>query len=445
MRLKALFSLMTACVFISMAEARNITVSSFAELASAVRKSNQTIRMKPGKYPITEFLNSDSIDAKLKRKDYAYLDFNGNNNNIILKGVHFEIDTRLREMLRHPIHTSEIVFSGKENTIDGLRISCTGNGISPGGSVLQVSGAGNRILNFDITVRGSFPYGYGDLFGKGGPDVIRHKKHSGFLVTGNRTTVKGCKLHMFSYGHGFYIQQNVSDIQFEDCLVEGELRMTEDILAEKSGPAFDVNFRTWTTNREGKYVVTPGYMKSLCEDGFRTYGEIKNVSFKNCVARNTRGGFELRTNGGIRLENCTTTGTERAYWIGNGAIVKNCKGDANYGPLLFVEGNHVTVDIQLLPDESDRLVHSLLTVQGRDNTIRITGKRSKPLPILIGFTHPEHGESMSPYSEGTCTGLKLSNLTNMPVTIGTKADSCYIISKGTILENKGNNIRLTLN
>jgi hypothetical protein len=226
--------------------------------------------------------------------------------------------------------------------------------------------------------------------------------------------------------------------------VEGESRSTDDILKETAGPAVDVNFRTWTKNREGEYIVTPGYMKSLCEDGFRTYGNNKNISFKNCTAKNTRGGFELRTNGGIRLENCTTIGTERAYWVGNDAVVINCKGDANYGPLLFVEGSNVNVEMEVLPSESEMNVHALATIQGKNNKVTLTaakGKnRKKPLPILIGYTHPEHGESMSPYGEGLTTNLTFRNKTTMPVIIGEKASRSEVVTRGPVQENKGESV-----
>jgi parallel beta-helix repeat protein len=324
--------------------------------------------------------------------------------------------------------------------LKGLKITCIGNGLSPGGATFEVSGQNNTIEDFDITVRGSFPYGYGDLFGKGGPDVIKHKKQSGFLITGSYTQIFRCKLLMRSFGHGFYIQKEAGNIYFEDCHVEGEVRRTDDILKETSGPAFDVNFRTWTPNREGKYVVTPGYMKSLCEDGFRTYGQNKNIRFKNCTAKNTRGGFELRTNGGVELENCTVIGSERAFWFGNGAIVKNCKGDANYGPLLFMEGSNASIEIEVLPNESDRIVHALATIQGNNNKVTLStdGKdRTQPLSILIGYTHPEHGESMSPYSEAPCTNLVLKNMTRMPVIIGNQTTGCSIETRGTIGDNKG--------
>lgn len=425
----------------STVKAESVTVSSLKELASYAAKSNNRVTLKTGRYRLTDYLNADTIQAKVQRKDYQYLNFSGDNNIFIFDGVEIEIDTRLRELLKFPIHTSEITVTGMGNTLQGLMITCTGNGLSPGGATFEVAGEKNTIKSFTIHVQGSFPYGYGDLFGKGGPDVIRHQKQSGFLITGSHTNILGCKLYMRSFGHGFYMQKEAGDIYFEDCYVEGEARSTDEVLKETSGPAYDVKFRTWTPNREGEYIVTPGYMKSLCEDGFRTYGQNKNIRFKNCTAKNTRGGFELRTNGGVVLENCTVIGAERAFWFGNNAVVRNCRADANYGPLLFMEGSNADVEIDVLPNESDRKVHALVTIQGNNNNVTLKAakgsNRTQALPILIGYTHPEHGESMSPYGEGTCAKLNFKNTTNMPVVIGEMATNCIIKTKGLVQENKG--------
>lgn len=421
----------------SIAFGKTIKISTLAELNHYAQLDNQKIVLQPGIYHLVDYLNSDSIAAKIARKDYPYFSFHGNNNTIVLKGVKLVIDTRLREKLRFPIHTSEILVIGNHNVLEGLEIIQTENGLSPGGAALEIAGYGNTIKNFDMLVKGSFPYGYGDLFGKGGPDVIRHQKQSGFLVTGSDTKVFNIKLLMRAYGHGFFVQKDAGNVHFENCYVEGELRKTDDVLKETSGPAFDVEFRTWTPNREGKYIVTPGYMKSLCEDGFRTYGQNKNITFKNCTAKNTRGGFELRTNGGVVLENCTTIGTERAYWVGNGAIIKKSRGDAHYGPLIFVEGSDVQVELEVLPAESDRVVHALATIQGQNNKVTLFAKkeRKRALPILVGYTHPEHGESMSPYGQAAAANLRLINKTNMPIILGKETAQSYIETQGNIQED----------
>lgn len=409
--------------FVTSEESRFKYVSSLKELAYYADQNDYNITMKPGVYAMADFLNADSIANRLQRKEYPYLTFRGSHNTFNLHGVTFEIDTKLRKLLKHPIHTNELQVFGDSNVFNGLTIVHLGNETSPGGATFCVTGQGNTVKDFTLRVKGSFPYGYGDLFGKGGPDVIRHQKQSGFLVEGNHTTVLNTNLYMRSFGHGFYLQKGASHVRFENCYVEGEVRTTDDVLKETNTPAANVQFRTWTANREGKYIVTPGYMKSLCEDGFRTYNVNNNdITFINCTAKNTRGGFELRTKGGVRLENCTTIGTERAYWVNDGAVMVNCKGDANYGPLLFLEGSNTDVDLWVVPTESDRKVHALVTIQGHNNKVTLRpyqGKqRQQTLPIMIGYTHPEHGESMSPYSEAPCTNLQLINETIMPVVKG---------------------------
>lgn len=428
-------------------KAEEIKISSLKELANYASQSGNVITMSPGVYQLTDYLPIDSMKVRRTRKQFQYIVFSGSNNTFHLKGVEIELDTKLRIALNPPIHSDEFLITGSENTFKGLTIRCKGEGTSRGGTVLQVAGKGNVLKDITIHVSGAYPYGYGDLFGKGKAKetVIPHKKHSGLLVTGSNTELYRCNLYNRSFGHCFFIQQKPENVYFEDCYAEGVVRTTDDILAETSGPAFDVNFRTWTQNREGKYMVTPGYMKSLCEDGFRTYGESKNIYFKNCTAKNTRAGFELRSKG-VRLENCTTIGTERAYWVGDNAIVINCKGDANYGPLLFVEGSNVNVELTIDTAESDRLVHALVTIQGKNNIVALKslqGKmRIKSLPILIGYTHPKHGESMSPYDEGETDGLKLKNETGMPIKIGSMANGCEIETNGKVIENKGINIKI---
>ncbi|MFR9603411.1 MAG: hypothetical protein SNG02_06020 [Rikenellaceae bacterium] len=414
-----------------------IEVTTLAEFATLVAQDNQSIKLMPGTYKMADYINADTIQNRVARKDYQYLKFSGNNNSIDMEGVVFEIDTKLRKLLKHPIHTDEILLSGDNNTITGLEVKHIGETTSPGGCAFTINGQNNRVNDLTLRVQGSAPYGYGDLFGKGKEHVIKHQKHSGLLITGSGTTVSGANIYMRSFGHAIFIQQGPSDVTLMDCYCEGEMRSTNDVLAETSGPAYDVEFRTWTPNREGEFVVTPNYMKSLCEEGFRTYAPCKNLKMINCTAKNTRGGFELRSSSeSVYLENCTAIGCERSFWIGEGAIVKGCKGDANYGPLLFVEGNNCDVEMSLIANESDCQVHSLITVFGTNNTITLNPyegiNRTQELPILVGYTQPEHGESMSPYSQADCTNLKLTNNTSMAVVVGHKSHNHEIESKGEV-------------
>lgn len=439
-----------ACPLPGIAAAPNapaITVASLAELAEAAAKDGQAVRMQPGTYQITDLIPLSAAPARRKAKQFEMFVFSGSDNVFDFEGVTIEVDTALRKALHPPVHTNEFVVSGRKNTLSGLTIVHRGDGSSPGGAALAVTGEGNTLRNCTLHVRGSFPYGYGDLFGKGGSDIIGHRKKSGVLITGNDTAILGCKLRMHSFGHGFFVQKDAANVRFEDCEVEGVMRATDEMLKETSGPAFNVGFRTVAKNREGVARVTPGYMKSLSEDGFRTYGTHKNLSFKNCVAKNMRGGFELRSKTAPRVENCTAVGNERGFWVSDGAQVVNCKGDAQHGPLLFVEGKDASVHVELLRSESPSTVHALATIHGIGHKIAINAAGAsgpkKAVPIMIGYGQPMMGEGMAPFPERLARKVKLENYTGMPVVIGAKAEDSEISSKGPVQENLGKNMRIT--
>ena len=58
--------------------------------------------LKAGKYKLADYLNGDSIQAKVQ-KDYQYLNFSGDNNIFIFDGVELE-DRHPCVKLKFPIH-----------------------------------------------------------------------------------------------------------------------------------------------------------------------------------------------------------------------------------------------------------------------------------------------------------------------------------------------------
>lgn len=416
-----------------------VTVSSLEELAKTAAQGGQTVRMKPGHYPLTDLVPLDSIADRRARGDWHYLAFSGNDNTFDLSGVTIELDTAVRQKLGAPIHTDEFLINGNNVMLKGLTITSKGQGTAFAGAVLGVSGKGVTLEDCTIHVEGSAPYGYGDLFGKGG------RKHSGVHITGDGARFLGCKVYNRAFGHGFYLQEDCDDVLFENCYVEGVMRSTDEVLAETSGMAFDRKFRSEVKTRGGENRILPGYMKALSEDGFRTYHTHRNLVLRNCTAKNMRGGFELRTKSAPRLENCTVIGCERGFWISTGAIVKNCRGDAPYGPLLYVEGDDAKVEVQLLPTEAGKAtVHALAAIYGSGNQVTITseGNPTGVVPILVGSGPPVMGENMSPNPEKRTKGLVLRNETPMPVIIGAQATQCQIFSGGPVTENQGKDITI---
>ncbi len=118
-------------------------------------------------------------------------------------------------------------------------------------------------------------------------------------------------------------------------------------------------------------MITPGYTKSLSEDGFRTYGGVGKVTLMNCTAKNTRAGFEIGgTNDAenrTELRGCQSIGTERAFLLGSNVLVRNCRGDIEYGPLLYLRENTVGADVELelVPGMPKSTVHTIATIAGR--------------------------------------------------------------------------------
>lgn len=416
-------------------QAADMTIASLAELAELAAKSGNRVTLTPGIYKFSDYIPLTAIAGRRERGEFPFLVFSGDNNTFVLDGVTIEFDTALRAALRAPIHTSEFIVAGKNITLQGLTITNIGEGKGHGGAMLSVAGDGATLKNCTVHVQGSSPYGYGDLFGKGG------LKHSAVHITGSQGKYLGCTIFQKSFGHGFYLQQDCRDIHFEDCSVQGVMRSTDEMLAETKGLAFDRGFRTEGVMRSGQARIMPGYMKALSEDAFRTYGQHKNLTFKNCTAKNMRGGFELRTKEGVKLDGCSALGNERGFWIGEGAVLTNCRGDAEYGPLLFAEGDNTTVDLELLPTESKFTIHAAAIVRGKGSHISLkpskTGQRKTPLPLLLGYGMPAAGEGMAPLREQPCEALMLRNETMSPLVISAKAKGCELQSRGEVRENNG--------
>jgi len=408
-----------------------VEVSTLAELARAAGQSGVSIRMRPGTYRMTDLISPEAAARRRGQGRFSYLDFSGHASRYDLTGVVIEFDTALRQAQRPPIHTDEFVVSGSGNAIAGLRIVNLGDGVSHGGAVVGVTGPGNTLRGWRIEVRGSRPYGYGDLFGKGG------MKHSGFHVTGHGTRLLACEAVMRSFGHAFYLQEDCADVLLEDCVATGETRMSDAILRETRGLAADRGFRLEVPSRSPDGRVLPGYAKSLAEDGFRTYGNHPGLRLIRCRAEGMRGGFELRSPAGAVLEDCVALRCERGFWLHAGARAVRCRGDASHGPLLFLEGSGAEVDLALLPSPPASVRHALAILRGDDHTVALRAEASEAglPPILLGFSPPAAGEAMSPVAERPLRRLRLVNGTQAPLVVGAGVEASEVRTGGPMPPN----------
>lgn len=401
------------------------TVDSLAALAEVSAKDGLDVRMKPGTYRIADYLTDevlkeigDYVDRSQSRPPVPMFVFRGNHNRFDFTDVTIEIDTSLYAKVPQGGYTRCLIVAGNGNTLEGLTIRNTGPNTGSNGNILSVQGDGNTLSDVQLHVHGSYPWGYGDLLGKGGPNLVRLGKQSGIQVIGSRTLLKRCKVFSRAFGHCFYIQGGEGS-RLEDCYAEGSVRSTDDMLADTEGPAFEQGFRSVYKNRDGRFVITPGYTKSLSEDGFRTYGNAGSVTLLNCTAVNTRAGFEI----GVRdeastktvVENCVARGCERAFLIGSQTIVRRCRGDVAHGPLLYLRGGHNSeVELELIGDPPESMVHVLATIAGENHMVRLSAQkgfgRFPQLPILFGFGMPMHAEMASEPEPAAATGIDLSSM-----------------------------------
>lgn len=403
--------------------AAEIEVASLADLARETAKSGQQIRLKAGVYRMADYLTDPvlaeiraGVDRTQKRPPVPMFVFRGNDNRIACEGAVIEIDTTLYKKLPGG-YTRCLIVAGSGNTITGLSIRNSGPNKGSGGNTLSLAGERTTLEDVTLHVHGSFPYGYGDLLGKGGPNLVSIQKQSGIQVLGNGSTLRRCRVFSRALGHCFYIQVG-GEIRLEDCYAEGVMRATSDMLRDTSGPAFDLGFRSVFENRDGRYAIVPGYVKSLVEDGFRTYGNAGRVTLLNCTAINTRAGFEIgaRDDAPAKavLENCVARGCERGFLIGSQTIVRRSRGDIAHGPLLYLRGGRESdVELELVGDGPQSLVHAVATIAGENHRVRLgsqLGERAIPaLPIMFGFGMPDHAEMASPIRPAPTRGITLVN------------------------------------
>lgn len=264
---------------------------------------------------------------------------------------------------------------------------------------LNIIGNSNVLQNVTVRIENSFPYGYGSYFGIGTGSLVQLYKGCGIRIgpAGN-TRILGCNVVMRAFGHGIFIR-GAQDTLIEDTVVEGELRQTDDILAETSGTAFDLGF----TGIDG--IIRPDRITSLQEDGIRIYsdsGTSRNytglnnrptgkVTVRNCTVRRMRRGICLALGGsGHVVTGCEVTECARAgYNLGSATVVRDSRGDAKYSPILELasqNSNHADIELTVL-DSRERQINSfendpglLVNINGYNHRVVLTPEFPDSVP-----------------------------------------------------------------
>ena len=428
-----------------------VTVSSPAELLAYLPQSNVQATLSPGIY---------TIDASDVANTFGTprFEFSGNNNTYDFTGVTINFAA---DVYTSGLSMNHIQILGNDNILKNLTMVdlCSKYGDKVNGGVnIKMDGQNNRIEGFHMTIRGSYPYGYGDAFGKGASYTIKHYKHSALLVRGESNHVKNCTLIHRSFGHAIFTQA-ANNALIEGCYVEGEVRTTDDMLTETSGPAYDIGFLT-----DYGYTLPAGYMMSLGEQGIRAYnggttyinGESisrssSNVTVRDCTIIRMRGGVILNHSSGTNtVSGCTVTECEIGYAVGGSSSVTDSSGDAKYGPVwwnFYTSESNSDIDITVLSNSGAYNGSGALAyIGGSNNNITLRSSESSAEPNLIvmvsgDFEDFRHLNGVNPGSDDlTSTNIEINNFTQYPLVLAEKCTAATGQSCGSITDNGSGNV-----
>ncbi|MEN8725476.1 MAG: hypothetical protein ACN4GF_08630 [Lentimonas sp.] len=431
-------------------------ISSLEELREAARKDDQKIRMAPGSYVLTETEPENKI----------VFEFSGSNNTFDLTDVRIELPTEvLRDMAKTPVHGIKAYYvTGDDLTFKGGHFEDIGDH-PPRISVPAFTITGNDVsfTGSMFIVRGSSPYGVGDMLGKGRGSAVRLQKHSAMSILGDRTLLDDCKFRIHTYGHGIHIHGS-QDTHLRDVLVMGDQRKTDDIYNSKDPfmAQFDykIQYPDWLKGQP----IPKGQMIGLTEDGIRAYTDgadkdgntrrTGHITVERCGVNGMRGGITLALASSATVTDSFAINCSHAFSLPSNSTVKNCKGNAAFGPLLtmpYAHKGNSEIEIELY-DTKDKIGdHPLALITGSGHKITITSKdevsQENLRPIILGSTGSRYTEATSSAEElekrNKANEIILTNLTMHPVQPGPYSSSCKIKSKGEVFadEGRGNKIK----
>ena len=428
-----------------------LTVTTLSEFKKYIDKDNVFVKLVPGNFQIDQ------------AEKIRFIEITSNESHFDLNGVRFMVDTKL--FSRKDLLDSEdgnsmhcvIEISGKNTVFEGLYIETYGGkpGKQSKNKIFNIVGENITLKNIEVRTAGSNPWGFGSLYGLGGGDV---RKMNGIRVGYPAKNVKliGCQVHMRAMGHAIFLQGS-DTTWIEDCHVDGLLRTTDAILAEKSGYAYDRQFYAKKPKRPHKkgYVegtiigidgkILPGEMVSLSEDGIRLYPEYsghktKNTTIKNCTVFQMRRGICVGLNSSgdsvidCEVRDCVATG----FNVGNRDVLVNCSANAKYGEAFsvpYTDAENSSVEIVILDSRNGMANNMLAKINGTGHHIVVKTENEKYIPdnLSINLAVWEGYGNFNPEDKIHATDIRLINDTKSKVLLYEGARLIDVKSKGQVV------------
>ena len=451
----------------------DVEVSSLEELRAAAKRSHQNVTMKPGTYVV----------QNIARGKPAF-HFSGSHNTFDLTGVTVEMPiATLRNMAKGRSRRSikTYIISGNNITINGgffantylhplqKKIDFGAYNQKPQNypastvTEMQIKGDDVQLKNVKMVVRGSSPYGYGNMFGIGGGAILPLHKHSGILIEGERVLLDRCEVKMEAFGHAIFMQGSDETI-VKNCFVEGGVRPSNDFLQENDPGDLAKKYQhriQWPESVRG-LKVPKDHMINLAEDGIRAYSGAGRVTVENCKVVRMRGGIKLYMAKAATIRNCEVLDcVVQGFSVPQRGTIENSRGNAAYGPLLYIHSDSHSsqkIEIEVLPAPHGIGDHPLAAIKGKNHQIRLTAQNSKGAqlkrPIIVGYPmrfdylswdYPNVPAGMENHlakfgtNRYTAERIVLRNETLHPLILGKHSDNNRITSSGPIEDFGKNN------
>lgn len=385
---KNCFFIMITIVMVSFYSGNaQVIVNSLAEFRVAVQNSNQEIVFTAGEYNLEDLPSGSRV-----------ITCSGSNNIIDLTGVRINtLVGSIREVYfiisgnTNVLKNGAIVdyyqsgldevtdFSAFNNDRDNLAYGLRGD------PVMSITGNGNLVDGLEMTVKGSFPYGYGSQYGIGSTNTFGLSKRCGILITGTEgggvgNTLDNITMYHRAFGHGIFMQNNATETTIKNSYIEGRMRLSDDMYNDTE--TYDLPYLTDYRFPSGddwrtlpfieSYPIPYGVMYPLSEDGIRSYNGSGSVTVENCTVKQMRGGIRLYLATSATVTNSTAIDCgETNFNMPNGGTITGSSGNFSFAPLNDNRLSRSNQDIELtiIPSPNATGPHNLADILGNNHNI----------------------------------------------------------------------------
>ena len=311
-----------------------------------------------------------------------------------------------------------------------------------GGTNIRIRGDDNLIVGLKVTVRGSFPYGYGAMFGIGRNHSFKLSKHAGILVTGKNTVLDGVEVYQQAFCHGIFMQSPADNTVIRNSLVEGVMRATNDMHAETDPNSlpykynYQMPFSIVGSRNEPGTPIPKDHMFTLTEDGIRIYRDGGSVTVENTTVKKTRGGIRTYLGSGATILNCTAIDCGSTNFnLPQGGTIKGSSGNFTYGPIsdFRLGKSNQNIELTILPSPNAMGNHNIADIQGDNHTIvfhRTPGPHDRTTRAIVVTGNNSSIRNETEYAivlEATATGNTVASFG--PVTDRGKSNKVSSINK----------------